>query len=95
MRSLIGAIVRKLKFVAAYTLGLYVHFVINLIVAAYLLYVILHATREDTVALCQNVLKNAQAKDQCDTLFGTIRAVYAAIASSVLLVELCECSYRS
>jgi len=80
--------VRKLKFVAAYAIGLYVHFVINLIVAAYLLYVILHATREDTVSLCENALRNTQAKDQCDTLFRTIRGVYAAIASSILIVEL-------
>ena len=88
---------RKLKFVTAYAIGLYVHFVINLIVASYLLYVILHATREDTIALCQNALKNAQSKDQCASLFGTIRGVYAAIASLVLIVELCECrdSHRS
>jgi uncharacterized membrane protein len=97
VRSIIGGIVRKLKFVTAYAIGLYVHFVINLIVAAYLFSVILHATREDTVALCQNALKNTQSQDQCNTLFSTIRGVYAAIASSVLIVEICECtsSHRS
>ena len=97
VRSLIGSIVRKLTFVTAYTIGLYIHFFINLIVAAYLFYVILHATHADTVNLCQHALKNAQSQGQCESLFSTIRGVYAALASFVLIVELCECtvSYRS
>ena len=97
MCSLIGGIVRKLTFVTAYAIGLYVHFFINLTVAAYLLYVILHATHADTVTLCQHALKNAQSQGQCETLFDTIRGVYAGLASFVLIVELCECtvSHRS
>ena len=92
MCSLIGGIVRKLTFVTAYTIGLYVHFFINLSVAIYLLNVILHATRTDAVALCQNALRNAQSQDQCDSLFDTIRRVYAGLASFILIVELCECT---
>jgi len=88
--SLIGGIVRKLTFVTAYTIGLYIHFFINLGVAAYLLSVILHATRADTVTLCQHALTNAQSQNQCDSLFDTIRGVYAALASFILIVELCE-----
>jgi hypothetical protein len=82
--------VRKLSFVTAYAVGLYIHFLINLSVATYLLFVILHATNTDTVTLCQNVLKNQQAKDQCDSLFDSIRGLYAGLASFVLAVELCE-----
>ena len=81
---------RKLTFVTAYTIGLYIHFFINLSVAIYLLYVILHATRADAVALCQHALTNAQSQNQCDTLFDTIRGVYAGLASFILIVELCE-----
>jgi len=76
--------------VTAYTVGLYIHFLINLSVAIYLLFVILHATNTDTVALCRNVLQNQQAKNQCDSLFDSIRGLYAGLASFVLVVELCE-----
>jgi hypothetical protein len=93
--SLIGAIVRKLTFATAYAIGLYVHFLINLGVAAYLLFIILHATRTDTVALCQHAIKNAQAQGQCGSLFTAIRGLYAGLASIVLLVELCESSTLS
>jgi len=86
--GLIGAIARKLTFVTAYTVGLYVHFLINFIVAMYLLFVILHATHEDTVDLCEHVLTDAQSKDQCDTLFNSVRALYAGLASFILIVEL-------
>ncbi|KAI9507447.1 hypothetical protein F5148DRAFT_981447 [Russula earlei] len=86
--GLIGAIVRKLTFMTAYAIGLYIHFLINLIVAGYLLFVILHTTQTDTAALCQHALKNAQAQNQCASLFGAIRGVYAALATLVLVVEL-------
>jgi len=89
--SLIGAIVRKLTFVTAYAIGLYIHFLINLIVAGYLLFVILHATRTDATALCQHALKNAQTQSQCESLFDTIRSLYAGLATFLLIVELCEC----
>jgi hypothetical protein len=88
--SLIGAIVRKLTFVTAYAVGLYVHFVINFVVAMYLLFVILRATRKDTVTLCEQVLRNAQSQGQCDSLFSAIRGLYAGLASFILVVELCE-----
>jgi hypothetical protein len=82
--------VRKLTLATTYAVGLYIHFLINLIVASYLLFVILHTTHADAVALCQNVLKNQQSKDQCDSVFDSIRGLYAGIASFILLVELCE-----
>jgi hypothetical protein len=59
-------------------------------VAAYLLFYILHATHEDTVVLCQHALKNLQSQDQCGSLFGTIRGVYAGFVSVVLVLELCK-----
>ncbi|KAI0300984.1 hypothetical protein B0F90DRAFT_1574850, partial [Multifurca ochricompacta] len=86
--GLIGGIVRKQTFVTAYAIGLYIHFVINLSVAGYLLFAILHATRSDTVTLCQHALKNSQTQDQCETLFDTIRGVYAGLASIILIIEL-------
>ncbi len=90
MYSLIGVIVRKQTFVTAYAVGLYVHFLVNLGVAGYLLFVILHATRKDTVVLCQHAINNEQAQDQCSKVFNTIRGTYAALASVILVIELCE-----
>ncbi|KAH8996543.1 hypothetical protein EDB86DRAFT_2919219 [Lactarius hatsudake] len=86
--GLIGVIVRKQTFVTAYAIGLYVHFLLNLGVAGYLLSVVLHATSKDTVALCQHAINNTQAQDQCSSLFNTIRGTYAALASIILVVEL-------
>jgi hypothetical protein len=82
--------VRKLTLATTYAVGLYIHFLINLIVAIYLLFVILHATQNDTVALCQNVLTNQQAKDQCHSIFDSIRGLYAGTTFFILIVELCE-----
>ncbi|KAH9171978.1 hypothetical protein EDB89DRAFT_1036650 [Lactarius sanguifluus] len=86
--GLIGVIVRKQTFLTAYAVGLYVHFLVNLGVAGYLLSVVLHATSKDTVTLCQHAIDNTQAQDQCSSLFNTIRGTYAALASVVLVVEL-------
>lgn len=81
---------RKLTLATTYAVGLYIHFLINLIVASYLLFVILHTTHTDTVTLCQNVLKNQQSKDECNSIFESIRGLYAGTASFILIVELCE-----
>jgi hypothetical protein len=88
--SLVGAIVRKLTLATTYAVGLYIHFLINLCVASYLLIVILHTTHKDTVAVCQNVLNGQQAKDQCNSIFDSIRGLFAGTASFILIVELCE-----
>jgi hypothetical protein len=84
--------VRKLTLATTYAVGLYIHFLINLSVATYLLFVILHTTHTDTVALCQNVLVNQQSKEQCNSIFDSIRRLYAGIAFFILTVELCEWS---
>jgi hypothetical protein len=90
MCRLIGAIVRKQTFVTTYAIGLYIHFLMNLGVAGYFLYFILHATHDDTVALCQHSLKNPQSQEQCTTLFQSIRNLYAGLVSIILVVELCK-----
>jgi hypothetical protein len=90
LRSLVGGIVRKLTLATTYAVGLYIHFLINVIVASYLLFVILHTTHTDTVNLCQNVLQIQQSKNECNSIFDSIRGLYAGIASLILIVELCE-----
>jgi len=86
--GLVGAIVRKLSFITPYAVGLYIHFLINLSVAIYLLVFILRTTNADIVTLCQNALKDQQSKHQCSSLFDSIRGVYAGLASFILVVEL-------
>jgi len=87
--GLIGAIVRKQSFVTAYVIGLYVHFLINLGAAGYLLFVILNGTREDNDVLCQQALSShTGAQGQCSTLFNTIRDVFVALVSVILIIEL-------
>ena len=81
---------RKLTLATTYAVGLYIHFLINLIVAVYILFVILHTTHTDAVTVCQTVLKNQQSKDECNSIFDSIRGLYAGIGSLVLTVELCE-----
>jgi hypothetical protein len=82
--------VRKQTFVTAYAIGLYIHFLINLVVAGYFLFTILHVTHEDTVALCQHALPNPQTQAQCASVLGDVPRVYAVVVSTVLVLELCK-----
>ena len=81
---------RKLTLATTYAIGLYIHFLINLTVAGYILFVILHTTHTDAVTLCQTVLKNQHTKNECNSIFDSIRDLYASVASFILIVELCE-----
>jgi hypothetical protein len=90
MRRLIGAIVRKLTFVTAYTIGLYIYFLISLGVAGYFLSVILRLTHEDTVVFCQDAIKTTQFQEQCASFFQTFRKPYTGFVSAVLVLEFCK-----
>ncbi|KAI0051788.1 hypothetical protein FA95DRAFT_1511300 [Auriscalpium vulgare] len=84
----IGVVVRKQTFVTTYAIALYVHFAINLGVAGYFLYVILHATHTDSVAACHRAITDKDAQKQCDGLLDVIRWLYALLASLLLVFEL-------
>ncbi|KAF8070510.1 hypothetical protein FPV67DRAFT_1487667 [Lyophyllum atratum] len=84
----VGAIVRKQLFVQIYAYFIYVHFLLNLGVAAYLLYLVTHFSSSAAVKACHETIQNQQAKDQCTGLLKIARGVYFAVASIVLLVEL-------
>ncbi|KAJ3511741.1 hypothetical protein NLJ89_g3921 [Agrocybe chaxingu] len=86
--SLVGAIVRKLSFTLVYAYILYIHFVINLGVAAYLLYEIMRTSRNAQRLACQTAIKDPQAQDQCSGLLAFAKWVYIAVAGSVLFVEM-------
>jgi hypothetical protein len=64
----VGAVVRKQLFVQIYAYFIYVHFVLNLGVAIYLLYMIVHVSSTDQVKACQLAIQNTAAQAQCTGL---------------------------
>jgi hypothetical protein len=75
-----------------YAYYLYGHFVLNVAAAAYILWMVAHASRNDIVEACQNAIQNEQARKQCTTLFQVTQGVFFGVAFFVLLVELCTCA---
>lgn len=90
----VGAIVRKQLFVQIYAYFIYIHFLLNIGVAAYLLYLVTHFSADANVVACQKAIKNQKAKDQCTGLLKVAQGVYFVIAAFVLLVELCEPAFH-
>ncbi|KAG6849565.1 hypothetical protein H0H93_007346, partial [Arthromyces matolae] len=84
----VGAIVRKQLFLRIYAYFLYVHFVLNIGVAAYLLYVVAHFSANATAKACQSTIENEQAKSQCTGLLKVATGVYVTVTTLVLLIEL-------
>ncbi|KAG6841878.1 hypothetical protein C0991_005608 [Blastosporella zonata] len=84
----VGTVVRKQLFVQIYAYFIYVHFVLNIGVASYLLYLVTHFSANATVKACQDTIQNEQAQEQCTGLLKVAQGVYFAIAAIVLLVEL-------
>jgi hypothetical protein len=83
-----GSIAKKLVFVRAYAYFLYFHFLLNLSVATYLLWMIGHAAHTDNLAVCENIV-NSGTKDQCQGLLKIAKNVYFGIAAVLLLIEMC------
>ncbi|KAG7098615.1 hypothetical protein E1B28_000537 [Marasmius oreades] len=88
MLGFIGAIVRKQSFVQTYAYILYVHFVLNLAVAVYLLVMVTKAASTAVVKACQQTVKNTGAQDQCTGLLKSVRLVIVGVSAVVLFVEL-------
>ncbi|KAF9012388.1 hypothetical protein BDQ17DRAFT_1343794 [Cyathus striatus] len=84
----VGAVVRKQTFVQVYAYIIYVHFVLNLGVAAFLLYEVTRFSSNAAVAACQKTIKNEQAQEQCSGFLSIATGVYWAISVLVLLIEL-------
>ncbi|KAH0589047.1 hypothetical protein H2248_004820 [Termitomyces sp. 'cryptogamus'] len=84
----VGAIVRKQLFVQLYAYFLYVHFLLNIGVAGYLLYLVTHFSANATTEACQDTIQNKQAQSQCTGFLKVAEEVYLVVAATVLLVEL-------
>ncbi|KAJ6586997.1 hypothetical protein DFH09DRAFT_910218 [Mycena vulgaris] len=84
----VGAVVRKQLFVQIYAYFIYVHFLLNLGVAIYLLYMIVHVSSSDQVKACQQAIQNTAAQSQCTGLLKLGLGIYGAVASIVLLTEM-------
>ncbi|KAJ7703122.1 hypothetical protein B0H17DRAFT_1041853 [Mycena rosella] len=84
----VGAVVRKQLFVQIYAYFIYVHFLLNLGVAIYLLYTLVHVSSTDQVKACQLAIQNTTAQNQCTGLLKIGLGVYGAVASILLLTEM-------
>ncbi|KAF4621410.1 hypothetical protein D9613_000733 [Agrocybe pediades] len=85
--GLVGAITRKQSFTQLYAYILYVHFLVNLGVAAYLAFEITRVTNNAERVACQTAIKTPEAQDQCTGLLSFAKWVYWVIAGVVLVVE--------
>ncbi|KIM40069.1 hypothetical protein M413DRAFT_54431, partial [Hebeloma cylindrosporum] len=86
--GLIGALVRKQSFTQIYTYTLYVHFILNVAVAAYLTYEVTRVSSNLRTLACQTAIKDPEAQSQCTGLLNIARWVYLVVAATVLLVEM-------
>ncbi|KAI0035553.1 hypothetical protein K488DRAFT_27857, partial [Vararia minispora EC-137] len=84
----IGSIVRKQTFVNTYCIGLYVHFLVHLGVAAYLLTMLIRTSHTDRVVACQDAIQNPTTQQQCRDLLNLITGIFAGGASALLVLEL-------
>ncbi|KAF8893817.1 hypothetical protein BD779DRAFT_1435349 [Infundibulicybe gibba] len=84
----VGAIVRKQSFVEIYAYIIYTHFLLNIAIAAFLLYEVNHFSQTAAIKACQDTIKNSDAQSQCDGLLKVAKSVYFVIATVVLLVEM-------
>jgi len=84
----VGAVVRKQSFVQIYAYFIYFHFILNLGVAIFLLYELVHVSTTDQVKACQDAIQNTGAQSQCTGIFKVGLEVYGAVAGIVLLTEL-------
>ncbi|KAF8161150.1 hypothetical protein B0H34DRAFT_368361 [Crassisporium funariophilum] len=86
--GLVGAMVRKQLFTQIYAYILYVHFVLNLGVAAYFLYEITRVTNNAKTLACETAIQDPEAQDQCTGLISIARWVFFFVAAIVLFVEM-------
>ncbi|ETW80729.1 hypothetical protein HETIRDRAFT_101844 [Heterobasidion irregulare TC 32-1] len=84
----VGAVVRKQSFVTAYCYALYAHFLVNLAVASYFLYVILHAEHAAATRACEDAIEDAGAQGQCLGLLRFAAGIYGGLAGGLLALEL-------
>ncbi|KAJ7346700.1 hypothetical protein DFH08DRAFT_869057 [Mycena albidolilacea] len=84
----VGAVVRKQLFVQIYAYFIYIHFVLNLGVASYLLYTLVHVSTIDQNKACQLAIQDPTAQGQCTGLLKFGLGVYAAVAGFLLVSEL-------
>ena len=91
--SFAGAIVRKQLFIVIFCYFLYVHFLINLGVGAFLLWKINHTASTDIVIACQGAIKTAGAQDQCKGFLNITRDALDGVVVLVLLIELCMSAF--
>lgn len=87
--SFVGAVARKQSFVQAYAYFVYAHFVLNLVVAIYFLWVVTHFSQTAARFACQESISTSEAEDQCISLVKVLKAAYFILSILVIMVEMC------
>jgi hypothetical protein len=82
-----GAVARKQLFVVIYAYFIYLHFLLHVGIAIWLIWLIAHTTNTDVVKGCQLGIANEEAKSQCSSLLHVTQGVFIGIALFVLLIE--------
>lgn len=84
----VGAVARKQSFVQAYAYFVYAHFVLNLVVAIYFLWVVTHFSQTAARFACQESISTSEAEDQCISLVKVLKAAYFILSILVIMVEM-------
>ncbi|KAF5393262.1 hypothetical protein D9757_000626 [Collybiopsis confluens] len=84
----VGAIVRKQLFIQAYAYFIYIHFVVNIAVAGFFLYVVSHFSSTAINKACVDTVKDSGAENQCSGLLSDLRTVYIVVVIVILVIEL-------
>jgi len=88
--GLIGAIVRKRFIVQIYAYTIYIHFILNVVAAGCLLYIVAHFPANDQTRKCLEAMNlDALVKEPCAGLLKIARWVFYVLVIIVLLVEMC------
>jgi hypothetical protein len=85
----VGAIVRKQSFVQIYTYFVYIHFVINLGVGSYFLWMITHTATLDKESVCTDDIQNNGTPNACNKVFSIGKGVFIGTIVFIWLIELC------
>ncbi|KAH7888762.1 hypothetical protein F5I97DRAFT_1855305 [Phlebopus sp. FC_14] len=84
----VGVVVRKQLFVTIYTLFLYAHSILNLLVGIYFLITIRMSNRQQLVDECARVFVNTPTESDCSRLMNVSTYIFIAIVIALLLLEL-------
>jgi len=83
----VGVIVRKQSLLQIYAYFHYIHFIINLGVGSYFLWIVTHTATVDEIAVC--VGQNNGGQNPCNNVFDAGKGIFIGIIVLIWFIELC------